>query len=76
MHARYPEKHFDELGERLLRFVASTQQIDHSNPGLRGSIHGSHPFNGEYGQYCNLNWAAKFFVDAVLDRMALTDRGS
>lgn len=74
MHGCYPEEHFDELGERLLRFVASTQQLDHANPGLRGSIHGSHPFSGEYGQYCNLNWAAKFFVDAVLDRMDLSDQ--
>lgn len=76
MHRHYPEERFNELGERLLRFVASTQQLEHSNPGLRGAIHGSYPFNGDYGQYCTLNWAAKFFVDAVFDRMALADPGA
>jgi hypothetical protein len=76
MHPHYPAERFDQLGERLLRFVASTQQLDHPNPALRGSIHGSQPFNGDYGQYCNLNWAAKFFVDAVLDWMALPHRST
>jgi hypothetical protein len=71
MHHCFPRERFDELGDRLLRFVTSTQQLGVSNPGLRGSINGSYPFGGEYGRYSSLNWAAKFFVDAILDRMAL-----
>jgi len=29
-------------------------------------VKGSHPFDGEYGRYEVLNWATKFFVDALL----------
>jgi len=36
------------------------------SPGLRGGVKGSCPFDGDYGRYEVLNWATKFFVDALL----------
>jgi hypothetical protein len=54
-------------GDKLLRFVASTQMLEQANPGLRGGIQGSFPFHGGYNPYCMLNWAAKFYADALMD---------
>lgn len=71
MHRHFPEDGWDELGHRLLKFVAGTQPLRESDPGLAGGIAGAYPFNGEYGQYTMLNWAAKFFADGVLDALEL-----
>ena len=58
-----------ELGERareICRFVMRSQNRSARDPGLRGGIKGSFPIDGEYGRYEVLNWATKFFVDALL----------
>jgi hypothetical protein len=72
-HRIYPNKGFDELGRKLLGFVTSTQILRGANEGLAGGIHGSYPFDGEYGRYCSLNWAAKFYADAIMDFFAETE---
>jgi len=46
--------------------VKSTQDLKSNNPGIRGGIKGSHPIWGRYIYYGYPNWAAKFFVDALL----------
>ncbi len=51
---------------RLVSFVKTTQNCTASDPGLRGGIKGSYPFNGAYGRFQILNWATKFFIDALL----------
>jgi len=66
-HRIYPNRGFGEMGKKLLGFVASTQDLGGANQGLIGGIHGSYPFHGDYGQYCTLNWAAKFYADAIMD---------
>jgi rhamnogalacturonyl hydrolase YesR len=53
---------------RLLDFVAMTQNRVSEDPGLRGGIKGSFPFNGGYGRYEILSWATKFFVDALVQQ--------
>jgi hypothetical protein len=51
---------------RVLRFIKSTQNRVSSDPGLRGGIKGSSPVEGDYGSYEILNWATKFFIDALI----------
>jgi len=51
---------------RVLRFVKTTQNRTSSNPGIRGGIRGAAPISGDYGRYEVLNWATKFFVDALI----------
>lgn len=48
------------------RYLMGTQDLAAIDPGIRGGIKGSHPIWGEYGPYEFLNWAAKFFADALL----------
>ncbi len=51
---------------KLNEFVKSTQDLRSRNPGIRGGIKGSHPIWGRYIRYSYPNWAAKFFVDAIM----------
>jgi uncharacterized protein YyaL (SSP411 family) len=51
---------------RVLGFVKRTQNRSSGNAGLRGGIKGSSPVSGEYGRYEVLNWATKFFTDALV----------
>lgn len=52
----------DRLADDLCRF----QNTRSGNPGVRGGIAGSFPIWGRYGIFAYVNWAAKFFLDALL----------
>jgi hypothetical protein len=49
----------------VISFLKTTQNRSSSDGGLRGGIKGSYPLDGEYGRYEVLNWATKFFIDAL-----------
>lgn len=51
---------------RILNELKKTQNLLSSNPGIRGGIAGSSPIWGGYCRYTYLNWAAKFFADALI----------
>jgi hypothetical protein len=65
-----------EVAGRLLAFVKATQKEGPMDPaaqkngrgpvGTHGGIKGSHPIWGGYEPFRYPNWAAKFFVDALL----------
>ncbi len=50
----------------ILRYVQSCQDLSAPEPGIRGGIKGSQPIWGRYAPLSYPNWAAKFFVDALL----------
>lgn len=50
----------------VLAFLKSTQNRSARDGGLRGGIKGSWPVDGGYGRFELLNWAAKYFADALL----------
>ncbi|HYR98938.1 MAG TPA: hypothetical protein VEO58_07970 [Gemmatimonadales bacterium] len=60
------ERKWLEPVEPVLRFVKSTQNRTSRDPGVRGGIKGSFPLSAEYGSYQILNWATKFFIDALM----------
>jgi uncharacterized protein YyaL (SSP411 family) len=51
---------------RAIMFVSRTQKLKTANLGVRGGIAGSAPFYGRYERFTYPNWAAKFYVDALL----------
>jgi hypothetical protein len=55
-----------DAAEKSITFVARTQHFKTSNPNTRGAIAGSYPIYGRYERFKYPNWAAKFFVDALL----------
>lgn len=68
---------YADVAGRLLSFVKATQEVGPTDKsgaptngrgrnGTRGGIKGSHPIWGGYDPFRYPNWAAKFFVDALL----------
>jgi len=51
---------------RAIDLVKRAQVMHSSDPGLRGGVAGSDPMWGTYIELAVPNWAAKFFVDALL----------
>jgi uncharacterized protein YyaL (SSP411 family) len=58
------------------RYVMAFQDRTNSEPGIRGAIKGSHPIGAEYMSYRYPNWAAKFFLDALILELQLVPRRS
>jgi len=50
----------------LLKMLKQTQCLESKNVNIVGGIKGSFPVYGDYGKYEYPNWAAKFFVDALM----------
>lgn len=63
----YKIKNLDYLqkSKKLIDYVAG-KQVTAGSKEFLGSIPGSWPVNGKYAPYFLPNWAAKFFVDALL----------
>lgn len=57
---------------RVLAFLKCTQNRMTGHAGLRGGIKGSWPLSGHYAPFEVLNWATKFFVDALIRHELLT----
>lgn len=55
-----------ETAEQAIRFVQRTQDCVSDNPNIRGAIGGSAPLGAPYMCRRYPNWAAKFFIDAIL----------
>ena len=66
LYAREKDRRYLDGARRLLTFLKASQNCVTQNEGLRGGIKGSFPFDGEYGRFEVLNWATKFYVDALL----------
>src|SRR5207249_2534503 len=58
----------DHAARRALNLVKRGQLMFPDDPNLRGGIPGSDPLWGGYLTYALPNWAAKFFIDAMLER--------
>jgi hypothetical protein len=67
MNSDSGDKTYLNSADRLIRFLCWTQETKETVPALSGGISGSYPFNGEYGKWCVLNWATKFFADSMMD---------
>jgi uncharacterized protein YyaL (SSP411 family) len=54
---------------QAIDLVSQAQLIGHRDPNLRGGIPGSDPIWGAYIPLALPNWAAKYYIDALLDKM-------
>lgn len=63
------EPQWRDHAQRCIAFTQSTQHISHKDPGRCGGIAGSWPRGGEYMRWRYPNWAAKFFMDAVMSEV-------
>ena len=60
------DSRYSATGAALLEGLARLQDLDSPYSESYGSVSGSEPIWGGYGPFNYLNWAAKFFMDALL----------
>ncbi len=60
------DKKYFEGVKRINRYLMQRHDIKTRAPAVRGGVPGSWPIWGDYGRFMVLNWATKFFVDALL----------
>ncbi|MFN6301206.1 MAG: hypothetical protein ACK6AT_15330 [Planctomycetota bacterium] len=48
------------------QYLMQRHFVSHNNDTLRGGVFGSWPIWGDYGKWMILNWATKFFIDAMV----------
>ncbi len=60
------EKKFLDGAFSIIEQIKKTQIIDSAYKELNGGIFGSSPINGDYAPFLLINWAPKFFADALL----------
>jgi len=65
---------FLNAGHKALNLVKAAQDLDNPNTGLRGGIGGSDPIWGSYIRNALPNWAAKYFLDAMLTKDKLQQK--
>ena len=53
---------------KAIDLVKLAQPMRNPNPGLFGGIPGSDPIHGSYIEGAVPNWAAKYFIDALLEK--------
>jgi hypothetical protein len=67
LYRRDGDPRFLNAAVRALGEVSARQRIAGSRDNVRGAIAGSWPLYGRYMMFRYPNWAAKFFIDAMLD---------
>lgn len=77
MYGLTGNERYKTAARSAIEFVKKSQNLHHTNLGIRGGVKGSFPFDGGYGQFLLLNWAAKFFCDALLliNNQELSEKG-
>jgi hypothetical protein len=66
LHQETGDPLLKDAAVRAVRYVAARQDLDGDDLDVRGAIKGSHPIWGKYSPLTFPNWAAKFFIDAML----------
>ncbi len=66
MHAVFGDHRYRQAAVSACQYVMSAQDVTGDNDDVRGAIKGSHPIWGRYSPFTYPNWAAKFFLDALL----------
>jgi hypothetical protein len=68
------EQDYYDGASKLIKFVASTQDVQTTDPNLYGAIAGSSPVYGSYERLKYPNWAAKFYLDAVIQLIEIDQK--
>jgi len=57
---------FLNAGLKMVDWLKGLQSLNNPNPGIRGGIAGAWPIDGGYSEFRYLNWATKFYADALI----------
>jgi uncharacterized protein YyaL (SSP411 family) len=59
------DRKYLDAARTVNRYLMARHDVGNPDPRLRGGVPGSWPVWGDYGRLRILNWATKFFVDAI-----------
>ena len=65
LHGLAGHEPYRQAAIRVNRYLMARHDITSDNPAIRGGLAGSWPAWGDYGRLMVLNWATKFFIDAL-----------
>lgn len=65
LYNKYGDRAYRDAVHKVNRYLMAHHDIRNEDPRLRGGLPGSWPVWGDYGRLMILNWATKFFVDAL-----------
>jgi folate-dependent phosphoribosylglycinamide formyltransferase PurN len=68
LHSRSRNLRLVNAALKAIDLVKLAQPMRNPNPGLFGGIPGSDPIHGSYIEGAVPNWAAKYFIDALLEK--------
>ncbi len=54
-------------GLKMVDWLKGRQALDNVEPGIRGGVPGAWPIDGGYSVFSFVNWAAKYFADALIE---------
>lgn len=60
------EETYLECMQRINRYLMKCQILKTNNTNIKGGMPGSNPISGDYGKCEIVNWATKFFIDALI----------
>lgn len=67
------ESKYLDCMKKINRYLKGVQLLQTNNPDIYGGISGSDPLHGGYGSFEILNWAVKFFIDALILEISVWD---
>lgn len=67
------ESRYFDCMKKMNSYLKKVQLIQTDNPDIYGGIGGSDPLHGGYGRFEILNWAVKFFIDALMLEISIRD---
>lgn len=73
LHRLKPNLRFVNVALKAIDLVSAAQPMGGQNPAIAGGIAGSDPIGGPYIINAFPNWAAKFYIDALLEKKAVLD---
>lgn len=68
------ETKYQDGMKRMNKYLRNIQLLQTNKPNIYGGIGGSDPLHGGYGRFEILNWAVKFFIDALMLEMTIQDK--
>jgi hypothetical protein len=66
LHELTGRREYLEAARKVNRYLMARHDTSNADPAIRGGVPGSWPVTGDYGRFLILNWATKFFLDALL----------
>jgi hypothetical protein len=70
------ESRYLDCMKKSNNYLRGVQALNTKNQDIYGGMFGSYPIHGEYGRFEILNWAVKFYIDALMLEESIEDKRS